>query len=480
MPLPVPKNTRRRLAFLFSVPLAFSLVFFLVELAAERTDIHLLEIQNLQYAKTEFRLLARDAESSERGFLLTGDDRYLLPLEQANALVPTQVKFCLAYAKDLPALKGDIENVAALVETRFAEAHEVLETQRQKGFAAALEQTKSGRADKTMDQLRKSVGELLKKVNEAQGSFLDHERNLNRWTFIFFSIGTLVMIAVMVWLYNALLSYLYARDDAREQLEKVNAGLQAHIEDRTRELQDMNEELGQFAYVASHDLQEPLRTITSFSQLLVARYQSKLDDDADEFIGYIVTASRRMTDLINGLLQMVRLRKTGQPIAPVSFEKLLEDAEISLQASIRENQAQIEHGPLPTLVVDQVQFSQVLQNLISNAIKYRREEPPHIRIQAKRDRGNWTFSIADNGRGFNQEFAERIFGLFQRLHGRDVEGTGMGLSIARKIVERHGGRIWAESTEGVGTTFFFSLPASLESLRHSPTAQEASPVVQTR
>jgi signal transduction histidine kinase len=394
--------------------------------------------------------------------------------------VPTQVKFCLAYSKDLPALRPDVERVAALVETRFAEAHEVLETQRQKGFAAALEQTKSGHADRTMDQLRKSVSELLKKVNEAQGNYLDHERNLNRWTFIFFSVGTLVMIAVMVWLYNALLSYLYARDDAREQLEKVNANLQAHIEDRTRELQDMNEELGQFAYVASHDLQEPLRTITSFSQLLAARYQGKLDDDADEFIGYIVTASRRMTDLINGLLQMVRLRKTGQPISPVSFEKLLADAEISLQAAIRQSQAQIEHGPLPTLVVDHVQFSQVLQNLISNAIKYRREESPRIRIQAKRDRANWIFSVSDNGRGFNQEFAERIFGIFQRLHGREVEGTGMGLSIARKIVERHGGRIWAESVEGAGTTFYFSLPTSLEGLRQPATAQEPSPVVQTR
>jgi light-regulated signal transduction histidine kinase (bacteriophytochrome) len=151
---------------------------------------------------------------------------------------------------------------------------------------------------------------------------------------------------------------------------------------------------------------------------------------------------------------------------PVSFEKLLAEAEISLQAAIRESQAQIEHGPLPTLVVDQVQFSQVLQNLISNAIKYRRDVPPRIQVQARRERGNWIFSVSDNGRGFQQEFSERIFGLFQRLHGRDVEGTGMGLSISRKILERHGGRIWAESNESTGSTFYFSLPTSLESLRY--------------
>jgi signal transduction histidine kinase len=385
----------------------------------------------------------------------------------------------LGYANDHPALRSDIKAVTSLVQKRFAQANQLLETQRQRGFAAALEVTKSGEADRTMDDLRKHVGELLKKVDTIEEGYLSHSRNLNRWTFIFFAVGTLVMIAVMVWLYNVLLSYLYARDDAREQLEKVNAGLQTHIEERTRELQEMNEELGQFAYVASHDLQEPLRTITSFSQLLAARYRGKLDDDADEFIGYIVTASRRMTDLINGLLQMVRLRKTGQPVAPASFEQMLGDAEISLQAAIRESEARIEHGPLPTLVVDQVQFSQVLQNLISNAIKYRRTEPPFIRVEARRDRGYWIFSVADNGRGFNQELAERIFGLFQRLHGKEVEGTGMGLSIARKIVERHGGRIWAESKEGAGTTFFFSLPASLEGL-WSVVGQEKPALVQTR
>ena len=473
MPLPVPTHTRRRLAFLFSVPLAFSLVFFLVQLAAERADIYLLEIQNLQSSIRELRLLARQAESSERGFLLIGDDRYLFPLEQANAILPTQVKFCQGYAKDWPALKPDIDAVIGLVETRIVQANKVLETQRTKGFAAALELTRSGEADKTMDQLTTKAADLLKNVNDIESSYLEHERTLNRWTFVFFSVGTLVMIGVMMWLYNALLSYLYARDDARNQLEQLNANQQKLIEERTRELLDMNEELQQFAYVASHDLQEPLRTITSFSQLLAARYKGKLDEDADEFIGYIVAASRRMTDLINGLLQLVRLRKSGQPTVPVSFEKLLADAEISLQAAIRESEAQIEHGPLPTLVVDQVQFAQVLQNLISNAIKYRRDVPPRISVQAKRDHGNWIFSVTDNGRGFEQEFSERIFGLFQRLHGRDVEGTGMGLSISRKILERHGGRIWAESKVGSGSTFYFSLPTSLETLRFlSPAAVE--------
>jgi len=472
MPLPVPAKTRRRLVFLFSLPLVFSLVFFGVNLLSERTDIHLIDIQNLERSITELRRLAKDVESNERGFLLTGDSRYLLHLNEAAALLPLRIKICQAYAVSRPELKHGINTVANFVQQRFELAKELLEAQREKNFAAALEVEKTGKPDDVMDKVETATADVLKDVRGIEEANLEREGNLTRWTFIFFSVGSVVMMAVMVWLYHALMSYLYARDEAREQLEKVNSGLQNRIDNRTRELEEMNSELQQFAYVASHDLQEPLRTITSFSQLLVSRYQGRLDPDADEFIGYIVTASRRMTDLINGLLQLVRLRKSSQPIAPVSFERLLKDAEASLQASIRETQARIEHGPLPSLVVDPVQFAQVLQNLISNAIKYRSTEAPHILIQARRDRGNWIFSVSDNGGGFDQEFAERIFGLFQRLHGREVEGTGMGLSISRKIVERHGGRIWAESKEGHGSTFFFSLPASLEGLRFA-TAPEA-------
>ena len=226
--------------------------------------------------------------------------------------------------------------------------------------------------------------------------------------------------------------FIQEREDAQAQLQALNTELEQRIDERTRELQDSNEELQQFAYVASHDLQEPLRTITSFTQLLANRYQAKLDEDADEFIGYIVTSSRRMTELINGLLALVRLRKAGQGSSSVPFQSLLEEAEAGLQAAIRESGARIESSPLPSLVVDKVQLTQVLQNLISNAIKYKRDEPPLIQIGARRENNQWIFSVADNGQGFEKQYAERIFGIFQRLHGREVEGTGMGLSIRAK------------------------------------------------
>ncbi len=272
------------------------------------------------------------------------------------------------------------------------------------------------------------------------------------------------MLVLLIRVYRAALESLKARDVMYDRLQELNANLETQVDLRTRDLRAANDELKQFAYVASHDLQEPLRTVTSFSQLLEARYKGKLDEDADEFIGYIVNSSRRMTDLINGLLALARLRREGQQTEPVSFEAMVTDAQTSLQASLRDSQAQIVvEGRLPSLVIDRIQFFQVLENLFSNAIKYRSERPLVIRVAAHQSATEWIFSVSDNGRGFDQQYADRVFGLFQRLHVNEVpDGTGMGLSISRKVVERHGGRIWAESVVGTGSTFYFSLPLSLD------------------
>jgi signal transduction histidine kinase len=469
-----PKNTRRRLGFLFSLPLVFCLIFFLMELASESTDNHLLQIQNLQASVAALETMAKEAESSERGFLLTGDEAAKSSFEQVQATLSKEIDFTEIYAKPYPEFQNKLDYVIDHVRQRIRQESDVFSTQEAKGFAAAIDRTKNGASDKTMRELRDSSLELLKALDKAEDDYLKNQKNLNHLAFVLFSVGTVVMIAVLYWLYNEVLSFLYARDLAQEQLEKVNADLQAVVDDRTKELLEANRELQQFAYVASHDLQEPLRTITSFSQLMAARYKGRLEDDADEFIGYIVTASKRMTDLINGLLQIVRLRKAGQPTTRVPFERLINDAEANLQASIRENDVQIDTGPMPELLVDRIQMSQVFQNLISNAIKYRSDEPPLIQVRARREGNEWVISVSDNGRGFNPEFSERIFGLFQRLHGRDVEGTGMGLSISRRIVERHGGRIWAESSEGNGATFFFTLPAGLEITRPAAPSPETA------
>ena len=478
--LPSNPSTRLRLALLFAVPLVFSLLFFVVNTAAEHNDVRVLRLQALTSEVGKLRSVANDAEVGEHGFLITGDDRYLVTLDGAKARIKSYVALLPSHDDLVSAdSQQEVRRLVALVRQRIEEANRVVETQSMKGLPAAMDLVKSGYSQDTMQQIRTLVDGLETQLNQETGKYLDKDRYLTRAAFLFFLFGTLIMLVVLVWLYNSFVSYMQARDSAHAQLQALNADLERRISERTKELQEFNDELQQFAYVASHDLQEPLRTITSFTQLIASRYQGHLDEDADEFINYIVSASRRMTDLINGLLALVRLRKSGQPVTPVSFSKLLDEAEISLQAAIRDSGARIERGPLPSLVVDPVQFAQVLQNLVANAIKYRRDEPPVIRVQAHRDSTHWIIAVTDNGRGFDQQFAEKIFGLFQRLHSREIEGTGMGLSIARKIVERHGGRMWAESTEGIGSTFYFSLPASLES-RPSDHSQAPVSVAQAR
>ncbi len=229
---------------------------------------------------------------------------------------------------------------------------------------------------------------------------------------------------------------------------------------RAQALARSNADLEQFAYVASHDLQEPLRMVSSYCQLLAQRYKDKLDSEAMEFIQFAVDGARRMQVLINDLLQYSRVSTRGKPFEPVNLTAVLEDAKANLRFAIEESGAVITNDPLPTVAVDRTQMTQVMQNLLGNAIKFRNEKPPRIHVGVTRDKKWWEISVRDNGIGFEQKFADRIFGVFQRLHTREqYPGTGIGLAVVKKIVERHGGRIRAESEPGKGSCFTFTLPA---------------------
>jgi len=229
----------------------------------------------------------------------------------------------------------------------------------------------------------------------------------------------------------------------------------------TEELARSNAELEQFAYVVSHDLQEPLRMVASYVQLIEARYKDRLDSDAHDFIAFAVDGATRMKQMIADLLAYSRVGRQGKELVPVACEDALGQACADLQAVIAEAAAEVSHGPLPTVLGNAGQLTHLFQNLIGNAIKFRGQEPPRIHVSAALSEQEWVFSVRDNGIGVDPQFADRIFMVFQRLHRReDYPGTGIGLAIARKIVEHHRGRIWVESEPGKGATFHFTVPAS--------------------
>lgn len=242
-----------------------------------------------------------------------------------------------------------------------------------------------------------------------------------------------------------------ALKEAKQAIEKKRA---------EEELKRSNENLEQFAYVASHDLQEPLRMMASYSELLERRYKGRLDTDADEFIGYIVDGAKRLQRLIHDLLAYSRVGRADIRFELIDCNSILGKVKSVMSRSIEEKKASISNDKLPNVMGNESNFFQLFQNLIGNAIKFHGEEPPRVHIGASMQSDEWVFSVKDNGIGIEPEYNERIFLIFQRLHGRDkYPGTGIGLSICKKIVETQGGRIWVESELGKGSVFYFTVPA---------------------
>lgn len=269
---------------------------------------------------------------------------------------------------------------------------------------------------------------------------------------------------------KAVMNILDDFDAEKKKVDVVNTELLQEIGQRTRaeaaltkrtdELARSNEELESFAYVASHDLQEPLRMVASYTTLLGETYRGKLDPEADEYIAFAVDGAKRMQQLIQDLLAYSRVRTQARPFERVALAAVVEESLKDLRAAIEESSATLTVKELPCVMGDRVQLRQLFQNLIGNALKYRGNDPPRVTLSSRRENDAWIVSVADNGIGIDARHADRIFLPFQRLHTRrEYPGTGIGLAIVRKIVERHDGRIWVESDGRTGSTFFFTIPA---------------------
>ena len=408
-----------------------------------------------------------NAETGQRGFILTGESSYLEPYNDALNRVQQSVKDVRELTVDNPRQQRSLDYLEKLIAMKLSELQDRVEIRTRNGLLAGVEAVRQGSGKAHMDQIRVKIAEMrmeedrLLKLRSAEAA------KSSRTARTVLVIGEVLAVVFLCLAGIVVGQEMRQRRRAEEEIHKLNASLEQRVAERTAELSERskdlarsNTELQQFAYVASHDLQEPLRMVASFTQLLAKRYGEKLDDDARDFINYAVDGATRMQTLISDLLNYSRVGTQGKPLALTDSDALVKRVLESLQFTIEESGAVISTDPLPTVMADPQQLGQLFQNLLTNAIKFHGEQPPRIRISAERNGDDWKISVRDNGIGISLEHAERIFIIFQRLHTKtEYPGTGIGLAICKKIVERHGGRIWIEPSPEGGTTFCFTIPA---------------------
>jgi signal transduction histidine kinase len=419
-----------------------------------------------------------DAEALQRGFVITGLDSYREDFENAAGKIHADISAVQSLTADNPRQQSNIEQLQPMVDARLAEVRQRMEMRQQGGLISVARKIATGRGKEHMDEILALLGSMR---GEEDGLLVLRTETMDTGSR---RTKTLILAGNALALFFALLvMYVLQQEMARrlqadEMLREANADLERRVAERTAALERSNSELQQFAYVASHDLQEPLRMVASFTQLLAKRYKDKLDDDAREFIDFAVDGATRMQTLITDLLMYSRVGTQGKPLERTECDAVLDKVCSTLRLRIQETGAEIRREPLPAMSCDPGQLGQLFQNLIVNAIKFHGDRPPRIHIFAERHGSDWQIAVRDNGIGIDPQQGDRIFVIFQRLHTKtEFPGTGIGLAICKKIAERHGGRIWVEPSPGGGSTFRFTFPALPKTgdniLTHDPDSERS-------
>jgi signal transduction histidine kinase len=403
----------------------------------------------------------KDAESAQRGYIITGNQAYLEPYGAAPSRVDQSLKRLRELTRDNPEQQHRMDILEPLTRRRLEVLQRGVVLRQDQGIEAASRWTQSDVGKDLMDQVRQTVEAMKDTENRLLQNREELSRAAARRTLIILPLGGAIATIITLLAYFANRRELARRRLAEDQAQAFTA-----------ELERSNRELQDFAFVASHDLQEPLRKFQAFGDRLRSKYGEAISAEGRDYLERMMNAARRMHILINDLLTFSRVTTKGQPFAQVDLNQVAREVLIDLEERIQDTGGQVEVGDLPTIDADALQMRQLLQNLIGNALKFHRAgQPSEVRLDSHTTvgptqngrgplAGEWyEIEVADNGIGFEEKYLDRIFTPFQRLHGRqEYEGTGMGLAVCRRIVERHGGEITARSQPGKGTTFLVTLP----------------------
>lgn len=430
----------------------------------------------------EIRAAVIQAETDARGYFLTGDKVYLEAFRSTRDQIPRKIAALKTLTADNSSHVHKFPALEEAIALRIEILEEYIRRRDSEGIEPVVRLVQTGESKQRMNVALAAISEISADERALLDARIAESKFNGRRTLLTFIVSNAVLLALLI------LAFYLALRDIRERrlnegrLQAARDQLEVRVQERTAELNDANTELTRsnrelqdFAFVASHDLQEPLRKIQAFGDRLKTKTGPLLNDEGRDYLDRMQNAAGRMHTLINDLLTFSRVTTKAQPFQPTDLNKITEDVLNDLETAIEQAGGTVETGPLPTVDADPLQMRQLMQNLIGNALKFRRTDvPPVIKIignvsangaenAAKTENQQLRLTIEDNGIGFDEKYLDRIFTPFQRLHGRgEYEGTGIGLAVCRKIVERHGGTLTAKSTPGKGSTFIATLPIKQE------------------